>query len=753
MAVKRKDQYRLLVIFGLLIAVIMLAVIPEGMLRFPSIIGKVTSTVRIVGSFSPIFSHDLPNITINQTDTLYIDVNCTDPDPLDYATYSDNFTGFDIHETTGVIYKSGFNESLVGNHTIRITCTDTFNNFTSKVFNLEVLNENLPPVLDPIGPQLAEVDQGFYLDVDATDSDGDSLTFFAATSLFEINPASGVIDFIPTLAQVGNHTVNISVFDGFLYDWEIVSFVIVRGPYCGDNACNANLNETCISCSTDCGECPPPPEQEPEQQEGLPPPRRQQQQQQQAAPPSYKCEERWECSDWGICTVEGVRARQCKDINRCGTTEKKPKESEECEYVPTCFDGVQNGGETAIDCGGPCQPCMKPSCFDGVQNQEEEGIDCGGPCPNICPIQKLARPPIVEIPGILKVLRSFPWPLLVIIGILLGSTITGDHAYVHKIRKKEFEEYREKIRKYRPFRRKLYKFVIGTSAITIILFFYIYYHSNSLENMLKYSWIPAILIISAPIAISAVIRHYTYYEYLKRKKEERLKQTHKMELLQLVKVENEILYGMETDAKGAIYSMAGSRKFEGNPEVYKAISPIYQNLAALKKEREARMEVLKTEGSTVDRILAILESKILRKAAHEFPEFMHIRKLLKYIEDNRDIDTTDREQELIDEITEISYPYMRIIVMANKRMIVLYNQLVDIYQHFSGKQLELRGHDEKLSAIEREFTDKMKEISKNAKLADIIGKNPEYVSLYNNLIDLFNHYVKKMELNKALEDI
>ena len=132
---------------------------------------------------------------------------------------------------------------------------------------------------------------------------------------------------------------------------------------------------------------------------------------------------------------------------------------------------------------------------------------------------------------------------------------------------------------------------------------------------------------------------------------------------------------------------------------------------------------------------------------------MHIRKLLKYIEDNRDIDTTDREQELIDEITEISYPYMRIIVMANKRMIVLYNQLVDIYQHFSGKQLELRGHDEKLSAIEREFTDKMKEISKNAKLADIIGKNPEYVSLYNNLIDLFNHYVKKMELNKALEDI
>ncbi len=25
--------------------------------------------------------------------------------------------------------------------------------------------------------------------------------------------------------------------------------------------------------------------------------------------------------------------------------------------VPSCFDGVRNGGETGIDCGGPCEPC------------------------------------------------------------------------------------------------------------------------------------------------------------------------------------------------------------------------------------------------------------------------------------------------------------------------------------------------------------------------------------------------------------
>jgi hypothetical protein len=54
--------------------------------------------------------------------------------------------------------------------------------------------------------------------------------------------------------------------------------------------------------------------------------------------------------------------------------------------IATCNDGIQNQGETGIDCGGPClNDCPVPTCFDGVQNQSETGIDCGGPCPTICP--------------------------------------------------------------------------------------------------------------------------------------------------------------------------------------------------------------------------------------------------------------------------------------------------------------------------------------------------------------------------------
>ena len=49
-----------------------------------------------------------------------------------------------------------------------------------------------------------------------------------------------------------------------------------------------------------------------------------------------------------------------------------------CPACPTCDDGIQNQGETGVDCGGPCSAC--PTCDDGIQNQGETGIDCGGPC-------------------------------------------------------------------------------------------------------------------------------------------------------------------------------------------------------------------------------------------------------------------------------------------------------------------------------------------------------------------------------------
>jgi hypothetical protein len=76
---------------------------------------------------------------------------------------------------------------------------------------------------------------------------------------------------------------------------------------------------------------------------------------------------------------------------------------------PSCRDGKLNGAETDVDCGGgecpPCDDgedclvnedcdsqvcdpkldvCLTPSCTDGVQNGDETDIDCGGACGATC---------------------------------------------------------------------------------------------------------------------------------------------------------------------------------------------------------------------------------------------------------------------------------------------------------------------------------------------------------------------------------
>jgi hypothetical protein len=76
-------------------------------------------------------------------------------------------------------------------------------------------------------------------------------------------------------------------------------------------------------------------------------------------------------------TVTGDLAPTCFDGIQNGDEDGIDCGGTNCEACPTCSDGMQNGDETGVDCGGSnCEACA--TCDDGIQNGDETGIDCGG---------------------------------------------------------------------------------------------------------------------------------------------------------------------------------------------------------------------------------------------------------------------------------------------------------------------------------------------------------------------------------------
>jgi hypothetical protein len=83
-------------------------------------------------------------------------------------------------------------------------------------------------------------------------------------------------------------------------------------------------------------------------------------------------------------------------------------EGDECGLLPiSCTDGMRNGSEGGVDCGGGCDrrcdtgsrcsddrdcisgrcvdgACSQPSCDDGARGPEETDVDCGGVCDARC---------------------------------------------------------------------------------------------------------------------------------------------------------------------------------------------------------------------------------------------------------------------------------------------------------------------------------------------------------------------------------
>ncbi|MCX6818163.1 MAG: hypothetical protein NTU57_04890 [Candidatus Aenigmarchaeota archaeon] len=368
----------------------------------------------------------IPNQVINQSDLFIYDVNASDPDN-DVLFFGDNTTMFQINSMTGVIYFTP-DQQEVGNQSVMIWVLDGRGGIDWQVVNFEIIDVNDAPVLHTIGAQTALINESYTYDANVTDVDvrpeWHNISFYDNASFFEINQQTGIISFTPDDAMNGTYFINISVTDGLLWDYEIISFSIVPKNHPPDIISWYPYNDTIemmeggnqyfnITKYDPDGTIPSTQwylnsilltgetndiytyyasytssgthnvtvvitdgllfdshEWTLYVRDAVPPAS-------STAPPSGSampppCIENWRCSEWSMCPIYEIQTRTCTDLNICGTTTHKPEEKRGCVYTPqpNCTDSIINchdgGCEIWIDCGGPCPPCS--TCDDKIKN-------------------------------------------------------------------------------------------------------------------------------------------------------------------------------------------------------------------------------------------------------------------------------------------------------------------------------------------------------------------------------------------------
>ncbi|MBN2458691.1 hypothetical protein JXB28_00245 [Candidatus Woesearchaeota archaeon] len=336
-----------------------------------------------ITSFDPADSF----VQISQAETLLFRISAVDRDENESLSYlwfvGSKLINDSINKTT-IFFNPGFDIS--GTQELSVNVTDSKGLMRKKSWSLQVSKVNRPPVLMFNIPNFMifwNTASGAYNLADYfKDPEGGLLNYSHRQVIpqFEVKGlayANVTVKIDGTSFVTYDPIINTSGYTYFVFtatdmlglstDSNIVKVEVVgsddfqdlesasQKDYCGDKICS--VLEDCKSCPYDCGEC------EGEQETG--------------------CKPDWNCTEWGPCQPAGFQVRNCTDNNECEDNRSKPDEIKRCIYNATCDDGLKNGIEEGVDCGGPCGPC--PTCLDGIQNQGEEGVDCGGPCSDACP--------------------------------------------------------------------------------------------------------------------------------------------------------------------------------------------------------------------------------------------------------------------------------------------------------------------------------------------------------------------------------
>ncbi|MBN2422097.1 hypothetical protein JXB41_02630 [Candidatus Woesearchaeota archaeon] len=342
------------------------------------------------------------------------------------------------------------------------------------------------------------------------------------------------------------------------------------------------------------------------------------------------CVENWVCTEWmpEVCPIEEIQTRNCSDLNVCHTNYTKPEELRNCTYMGTCFDYLLNQDESDIDCGGLicehcdlnkkcrvdtdcksgfCHPfekiCKIPTCDDGIQNQGETGIDCGGPCPPCEGIRPILERPGQIIEFIIRGCGPFPWIFVLISSLVLVVCYLLGKLYIRQYKKtRKFErlDRLQQLQKIYSLERNLHMFLINGILMIVAVSLYLFYFCQIVV------WIFILVMGIIPLVVMTFMKYMVYDE---KRKEEKLRQlviTHEEQIRRMIEIENQELKRLHEEIKEGLADILKEKGLE--KELKQKLDNINKIIQVIDKSARADPEV---EQSFVDKIDELETSKEL----------------------------------------------------------------------------------------------------------------------------------------------
>ncbi|MBN1156295.1 hypothetical protein JXA85_01645 [Candidatus Woesearchaeota archaeon] len=181
---------------------------------------------------SPPVMDSISNQSVTEDSAFVLTINSFDSDG-DNLTYDTNSTLFTLTSVNSTAARINFTPdyTLVGNYTITVNVSDGYiNGFDTAEFNLSIRFRNDPPYFTPPLTNWTAYDGTLFTKyVSAYDEENDTLSFGTNSSLFNftvVNYSSVMVNFTPSLADRGNHTIIINVTDGTNVNTTTIVFFI-----------------------------------------------------------------------------------------------------------------------------------------------------------------------------------------------------------------------------------------------------------------------------------------------------------------------------------------------------------------------------------------------------------------------------------------------------------------------------------------------------------------------------------------------